>query len=110
MEKNNAEVIEHDLERAIFMSIYGSRKQRLLRLLGIAMIAAKHGLRGLLYVWPLALLIIIELPGNWVWLKIILLVLAGAAWLRFVFGSVRDDNQRFLQNRILKLNKLHRIL
>lgn len=110
MEKNTVETIKHDLEKAVFRSLYGSLAQRLLRFLGIMMIATKHGLRGLLYVWPLALLVFIELPGNWAWLKLFLLVLAAAAWIRFIFGSVRDDYQRFLSNRILKLNELYRIL
>ena len=110
MNKRAVDDLEHELEKAIFSSLYNSPRQRLYRLLGAALIAGKHGLRGLLYVWPLALLIFIELPGYWIWLKFALLILAGGAWFRFVFGSVRDDYTRFIQNRILQFKQLHRVL
>ena len=102
--------LQHDLERAVFLSLYNTGRQRLLRLLGIALIAGKHGLRGLLYVWPLTLLFFVELPGYWAWLKLLLLGLAAAAWFRFVFGSVRDDYQRFLHHKILDFRRLYRVL
>ncbi len=102
--------IQHELERAIFLSLYNSGKQRFLRLLSIALIAGKHGLRGLLYVWPLTLLIFVDLPGYWAWLKLILVTLALAAWLRFVYRSVKEDYSRFVQDRILQPSKLFRVL
>jgi len=110
MKRHAVDDIEHELERAIFNSLYGSFRQRFLRFFGVSLIAGKHGLRGLLYVWPLALLIFIDLPGYWAWLKLVLLLLATAAWFRFVFGSVRDDYKRFIQNRILEWDKIYRVL
>lgn len=110
MKKRSANEIDHELERAIFLSLYQSSGQRLLRILGIGMMITKHGLRGLLYVWPLSLLFFIELPGYWQWLKLILLALAVAAWTRFIFRSVKDDYQRFLENKILHMNKLYKVL
>lgn len=109
MKKPGAD-IEHELERAIFRSLYHSPKQKLLRLSSIALIAGKHGLRGLLYVWPLTLLIFVELPGYWVWLKVLLISLAGAGWLRFVYRSVMEDYARFVQGRLLELAKLIKVL
>ena len=102
--------IEHELERAIFQSLYNSGKQRSLRLACIGLIAAKHGLRGLLYVWPLTLLIFIELPGYWSWLKLVLVSLAVAGWLRFVYRSVKEDYGRFVQGTILEPSKIFKVL
>ena len=110
MNKRSAGEIEHELERAIFLSLYQSLGQRLLRVLGITLMIAKHGLRGLLYVWPITLLIFIDFPGYWQWLKVILLILAIAAWSRFIFASVRDDYKRFLKDQILEITKLHKVL
>lgn len=110
MKNRSADDIQHELERAIFLSLYQSSKQRFFRLLGIILMTVKHGVRGLLYVWPLTLLLFIELPGYWQWAKLILLLLAAAAWTRFIFSSVKDDYQRFLQNRILEMNKIYRVL
>ena len=109
MKKPGAD-IEHELERAIFRSLYHSGKQRFLRLSSIALIAGKHGLRGLLYVWPLTLLIFIELPGYWAWLKLILVTLAAAGWLRFVYRSVKEDYGRFVQGKLLASSKLFKVL
>lgn len=102
--------IQHELERAIFLSLYNSGKQRFLRLLSIALIAGKHGLRGLLYVWPLTLLIFVELPGHWIWLKLVLVTLALAGWLRFVYRSVNEDYGRFVRDRLMDPSKLFRVL
>jgi len=106
MSNDAADKFEHELEHAVFLSLYNSSKQRLLRLSGITLITAKHGVRGLLYVWPLTLLAFVALPGYWDALRLVLLLLAGAAWSRFIFASVRDDYRRFLKNRILELSKL----
>ena len=99
--KNTLADIENDLERAVFMAQYRSHRQRLIRLAGLLLIIAKHGLRGLLYVWPLALLVFVDFPGAWDVIRLILIVLATAAWSRFVYGSVRDDYQRFMAGRLL---------
>lgn len=65
------------------------------------LIVGKHGLRGLLYVWPLTLLVFVDFPGVWNIIRLVLLVLAAAAWSRFVYGSVRDDYRRFISDRLL---------
>jgi len=83
------------------MARYNSSRQRLMRFAGALLIIAKHGLRGLLYVWPLTLLVFVDFPGIWDAIRIVLLVLATAAWSRFVYGSVRDDYKRFIGGRLL---------
>ena len=88
---------------------YNSGRQRLIRFAGVLLIVAKHGLRGLLYVWPLTLLVFVDFPGVWGTLRLVLLLLAGAAWSRFIYGSVRDDYQRFIGNRLLKPGSLRKV-
>ena len=102
--------IHSDFERAVFLANYNTLRQRLLRVAAVGLITAKHGLRGLLYVWPLTLLLFIEMPGAWYWLRIALMVLAVAAWFRFIYGSVRDDYARFVRGRLLESAALKRVL
>lgn len=102
--------IHNDLERAVFLANYNAPRQRLLRLAAVALIAGKHGLRGLLYVWPLTLLLFAELPEAWQWLHTVLVLLAVGAWFRFIYGSVRDDYLRFVQGWLLEPARLKRIL
>ncbi|HFD81320.1 MAG TPA: hypothetical protein ENK05_13150, partial [Gammaproteobacteria bacterium] len=82
---------DNELQRAVFLARYNDRRQRALRLAAVLLIAAKHGLRGLLYVWPLAILLLVDFPGAWNLLRLALVALALAAWSRFIYGSVRDD-------------------
>lgn len=102
--------IHNEFERAVFLANYRAPRQRLLRGAALATIAAKHGLRGLLYVWPLTLLLFIDLPGTWQWLRPLLSILAGAAWFRFIYGSVRDDYRRFVHGVLLNSARLRRVL
>jgi len=48
---------KHELAAAVFNSVYFSREQRQRRLLAALLLAAKHGLRGLLFSWPLYLMV-----------------------------------------------------
>ena len=103
------EKLNNELERAVFMARYNSGRQQLMRFTGALLIIAKHGLRGLLYVWPLTLLVFVDFPGVWDAIRLVLLVLATAAWSRFVYGSVRDDYQRFIGGRLLVLASLRKV-
>ena len=101
--------LDNELQRAVFMAQYRSSRQRLLRTAGALLIVTKHGLRGLLYVWPLTLLVFVDLPGIWGAIRPVLLLLAAAAWSRFVFGSVRDDYRRFIGGRLLIPTSLRKV-
>lgn len=110
MHKRLAE-IDNELERAVFLSRYNSMRQRSLRLAAVLLIAGKHGLRGLLYVWPLTILLFIEFPGGWNLLRIALIGLAIAAWFRFIYGAVRDDYRRFISGALIEQSAaLRRVL
>jgi hypothetical protein len=102
--------IHNDFERAVFLANYNTLRQRLLRVAAAGLITIKHGLRGLLYVWPLTLLLFIEMPGAWHWLRLALILLAIGAWSRFIYGSVRDDYARFVRGSLLEAAELKRVL
>jgi len=102
--------IENDLERAVFLARYDSGRQRSLRFSATLLIAAKHGLRGLLYVWPLVILLFVDFPGLWNGLRLLLLGLGVVAWFRFIHSSVRDDHARFVAGVLLEPGELRCIL
>ena len=102
--------IENELERAVFLARYNSRRQRSLRISATLLIAARHGLRGLLYVWPLVLLLFVDFSGIWNGLRLLLLGLGVAAWFRFIYRSVEDDRARFVAGVLLEPGDLRRIL
>ena len=110
MQQRRLQEIDNEFERAVFLASYDGLHQRVLRLTATLMITVKHGVRGLLYVWPLVLLLFVDLPGAWDWLRLILLALAVAAWFRFIYGSVCDDYDRFVSGLLLQANELHRVL
>ena len=110
MKQKRFDEIENDLERAVFLARYNSRRQRSLRFSAIILITAKHGLRGLLYVWPLVVLLFVDFPGIWNGLRLLLLGLGVAAWFRFIHRSVRGDYARFVAGALLEPRELRRIL
>lgn len=110
MKQKRLDEIENDLERAVFLARYNSRRQRGLRFSATILITAKHGLRGLLYVWPLVILLFVDFPGIWNGLRLLLLGLGVAAWFRFIHRSVRDDYVRFVAGVLLQPGELRRIL
>jgi hypothetical protein len=60
---------KHELAQAVFNSVYSSREQRQRRQLAALVLAAKHTLRGLVFSWPLYLMVYAgfrtDAPVNW---------------------------------------------
>lgn len=110
MQRKRLSEIDNELERAVFLAHYHSAQQRLLRVVAALLIVAKHGLRGLLYVWPLTILLLVDFQGAWDVIRLLLAGLAVAAWFRFVYGSVRDDYARFVGGTLLERRTLRRVL
>lgn len=110
MASQRGDEIGNELLRAVFLANYHSGKQRALRVSAIALIAAKHGVRGLLYVWPLVLLLFVDFAGAWQMIRLVLLLAATGAWFRFIYGSVRDDYARHVRGRLLKPGALLHML
>jgi hypothetical protein len=48
---------KHELARAVFRSVYTSREQRRRRLFAALLLTGKHSVRGLLFSWPLYLMV-----------------------------------------------------
>jgi hypothetical protein len=48
---------KHELAQAVFHSVYSSREQRRRRQLAALLLTAKHTVRGLLFSWPLYLMV-----------------------------------------------------
>jgi hypothetical protein len=95
--------VRGEFERGIFLSIYNSPRQRLRRAVARLILGLKHGLRGVLFSWPLYLLplaawllqarhlpliLLLLLPG---------LVISGAILRR----GVREDYARLVEGYIL---------
>lgn len=104
--------VDSDLERAICEAVYRSRAQ-VWRRRGIGMLLGiKHGLRGVLFSWPLYVLGLaaFTLPQQGAqWLALFLLP---GVWVSFVIlrRGVRDDYRRFVHRILLKPGAVRHIL
>jgi len=65
----NSRSARHVLAQAVFHSVYSSREQRQRRQLAALLLTAKHTLRGLVFSWPLYLMVYAgfrtDAPVNW---------------------------------------------
>ncbi len=97
--------IDDELERAVFLSVYGSRLQRQRRLLARLLLIVKHTLRGLFYIWPvylvLAALVFLPLPGN----RLVLLFILTPGlliWLFIYIKGAQVDYEQHVHEQILE--------
>ncbi|HEY5602509.1 MAG TPA: hypothetical protein VIM41_05325 [Gammaproteobacteria bacterium] len=69
MPRERRRIPKHELAQAVFNSVYSSREQRRRRRLAALLLTAKHTLRGLLFSWPLYLMVYAgfrtDAPVNW---------------------------------------------
>lgn len=104
--------ITSNLESAVFRAVYGSREQRGLRLIALLILSLKHGLRGILFSWPLYFIALVPLLapveiGLWVVLFIFPAVLVSGYIL---FMGVREEYAESIVGKILKVNRLIKVL
>jgi hypothetical protein len=96
--------IRNEFERGVFLAVYNSPRQRLYRLLARIILGCKHGLRGLLFSWPLYLLPLAAwlLQARYLPLLLVLLLpgiyISGTILLR----GVREDYGRLVKGAILR--------
>lgn len=104
--------IKNDFERGVFLVVYNSRKQKLRRLLAAMFLSLKHGLRGLLFSWPLYLLALAAttLPGQASWVFIVLLVPAVMVSWRILSRGIREDYQTMIEGSLLQSGFLGRMI
>ncbi|MEN8175329.1 MAG: hypothetical protein ABFS23_06180 [Pseudomonadota bacterium] len=104
--------IHGGLERGIAESLYRSAEQRRRRRGIVVALGIKHGLRGILFSWPLYLVGVAALlvPAESApWLGVFLLP---GVWLSVVIlrRGVRDDYRQYVKGVILKPGALRHIL
>jgi hypothetical protein len=96
--------IRNDFERGVFLAVYHSPRQRLRRVIARVLLGLKHGLRGLLFSWPLYLLPLSATLLRTDYLPlIVLLLLPGLALSGVILlRGIREDYARLVSGCILQ--------
>jgi len=95
--------IDSELEKAVFLASYKSKKQRLRRKIAAMLLSLKHGIRGLLFSWPLYLLplSVMAMPEKFKYLFILFLL--PGLYVSFIIlrKGISEDYSNFVNNRLL---------
>jgi hypothetical protein len=96
--------IRDEFERGVFLSIYNSPRQRIHRAAARTILGIKHGLRGILFSWPLYLLPLAVWLLQARHLPLILLLLLPGLLISGVIlrRGVRADYARLVEGFILR--------
>jgi hypothetical protein len=108
----HARLPEHPLARAVFASVYQSRAQRGLRLAAAVLLTLKHGLRGLLFSWPVYALALAGFYSSG-WLQVLLWSLAvpGIGLSFYILQrGVREEYRSRVTGQLLARADLARLL
>jgi hypothetical protein len=102
----------HSLESAVFHSVYRSQEQRQRRRLAALLLALKHTLRGLLFSWPLYLMVyagfLTDSPVNiFLWA---LGVPGIAISIAILARGIREEYRARIVDRLLKSGDLLKVL
>lgn len=86
------------------MALYNSRRQRLHRLLARVILTLKHGVRGLLFSWPLYLLPVVAWAMQARYLPLILLLLLPGVLVSgmILYRGIREDFAGLIDGRLLR--------
>jgi hypothetical protein len=100
------------LESAVFKAVYGSREQRSLRLIAMLILSLKHGLRGMLFSWPLYFIALVPLlaPGEIGWSVVLFIFPAVLVSGYILLMGVREEYAQSIAGKILKANRLITVL
>ncbi len=105
--------ITNEFERGVHWALYRSREQRLRRSLAIILLLLKHGVRGLVYIWPFyivvaAVMISPTLKEN---VPYMVALLPGVlAWFYIYLAGARKDYQRLVRGMILRKGFIKRLI
>ena len=104
--------IHSDFERGVFLALYNSRGQRLHRGIARVILGLKHGLRGVLFSWPLYLLPLAAWLLQARYLPLILLLLLPGVYISGVIltRGVHEDYARLVDGYILRRGYAGRLL
>ena len=103
--------IRNDFERGVFMALYTSPRQRVHRAIAHLLLGLKHGVRGILFSWPLYLLPLAAWLLQARYLPLILLLLPGVMISGAILRrGIREDYARLVDGTILRPGYPARIL
>ena len=104
--------IRSEFERGVFLALYHSPRQRLHRFLALLILAFKHGLRGILFSWPLYLLPLAAWLLQARYLPLILLLLLPGVYVSggILRRGVHDDYARLVDGCLLRSGYPGRLL
>jgi hypothetical protein len=93
-----------ELEKAVFLAVYRSRRQRLNRAIALIALIVKYIVCGLILVWPIyllfLLLILSSASAEYIWYTAFFI--PGAIfWLRIYLKSAFKEYRRLVKNHIL---------
>jgi len=106
------DTVEGEFERAVCEAMYRSAEQRRRRWSAGLALGLKHGLRGVLFSWPLYLLgaAALVVPGN-LSLMLLLFFLPGLWVAGYILRTgVREDYARYVHRVLLRPGALRHIL
>lgn len=101
-----------DLRQQVFLSVYGSAEQRRRRRIATALLIAKHVLRGVVFSWPLYLLLVAAFFLPLVQALLLLAFVIPAIGVSFyILGKgVREDYRARVAGKVHEKGYLRRIL
>ena len=104
--------IRNDFERGVFLALYNSRRQRAHRVIARIILGLKHGLRGVLFSWPLYLLPLAAWLLQARYLPLILLLLLPGIWISgtILKRGVHEDYAHLVKDHILRAGYPGRLL
>jgi hypothetical protein len=96
--------IRNEFERGVFLSVYNSPKQRIRRAIAHVILGVKHGLRGILFSWPLYLLPLAAWSFKPAFLPLILLLLIPGVYISWAIlvRGVREDYANHVEGFIMR--------
>jgi len=104
--------IRNDFERGVFLALYHSRRQRLHRAVARLLLGIKHGLRGILFSWPLYLLPLAAWLLQARYLPLLLLLSLPGVYVSWVIlrRGVHEDYARLVDGCLLRSGYSGRLL
>jgi len=104
--------LRNELERAVFNSVYFSTVQQRRRWTAVTLLSLKHGLRGLLFSWPLYLLglMAFAVPGRISPAYLVLFLPGVLLSVLILSRGVKEDYSCRVDGFILEPGDLRRIL
>lgn len=104
--------IKNEFERAVFLVLYDSPKQKTHRIIATLALIIKHAVRGMLFSWPLYMLTLAAYMVPGVTKLLFLLLLIPALYLSWIILSrgVKEDYESLVDGFILRSGYLARML